>query len=702
MLVSEFWKIPFLRLIIPFIAGIVIASYLNISTFFLLVSSLIFIVLTIIYRPFLDYKFSYHKRWIFGFLITVALVFSGAYITKKSMFYDKNILNSQQVIGIIDEPPKIGAYSIKIKLKVIEYETNNVWLNANGKLLVNLEKDSSANLLRYGDLILMKGNLKEISNAGNPSEFDYKKYLSRKHIHYKSYQNSEQWLLLGKNRGNPVFSYSYIIREKLLNIYNETGIKGEEFGLLAALTLGTMDYLSDEIIEAYSDSGAMHVLSVSGLHVGIIFIVLNQLLFFMRKNRYMQVLQAILIILAIWAYAILTGLSPAVNRSAAMITFVIIGKVSQKKPSIYNTVMASAFILLFIEPLTLFDVGFQLSYLAVLSIIFFQERIYLLYEPKNWLIDKIWSLTTVSIAAQIGTSALSIYYFHQFPVYAVFSNLVVVPISFGVMVLAIALLFCSYILPLAKLIGTVLSLTITTLNSSTKFIENLPLSTIEPISLNSFESLLLHIALVLILIFIVTKNKKLAPAVLFTFILAFGFRDARFIKHNKTSSITVFNVPKKSALSVIQNGNLVLYSDSSLYSDKKAVNYLTSNIMADQFVSNIILSKLDILDKKDNINLEKDILKHLICMDSLKVLYLLKDYSQLKCEKKLRINYIILSKNAIMDLEPLQSLFDFEMLIADASVPKWKQEVLKRDCQQLEIPFYNVSESGAFTHQIRN
>jgi competence protein ComEC len=269
------------------------------------------------------------------------------------------------------------------------------------------------------------------------------------------------------------------------------------------------------------------------------------------------------------------------------------------------------------------------------------------------------------------------------------------------MVLAIALLFCSFILPLAKLIGLTLSATIKLLNSSTKFIENLPLSTIEPISLNSVESLLLHCALVLILIFIVTKNKKLAPAILFTFILALGFRDFRFIKHKNTSSITVFNVPKKSALSAIQNGNLVLYSDSSLYSDKKAVNYLTSNIMADEFVSNISLSKFETLNKKDNAYLEKDILKYLICMDSLKVLYLMEDYSQLKCKNKLKVNYIILSKNAIMDIEPLQTLFDFEMLIADASVPKWKQEVLKRDCQQLEIPFYNVSESGAFICQIQ-
>jgi len=339
------------------------------------------------------------------------------------------------------------------------------------------------------------------------------------------------------------------------------------------------------------------------------------------------ILQAILIISAIWFYAILTGLSPAVNRSAAMISFVIIGRVSQKKPSIYNTVLASAFILLFIDPLTLFDVGFQLSYLAVLSIIFFQQRIYLWYEAKNRFVDEVWKLTSVSIAAQIGTSILSIYYFHQFPVYALLSNLVVVPLSFVVMLLAIALLLSSFYLALAKFVGILLSSSITALNYTVKFVEHLPLSTIEPISLNSFESILLHVSLIFILIFIVTKSKKMVPIILALFIVAFGFRDLRLIKLNRTKSFTVFNVSKKTAFSVISDGNLHLYTDSSMFSNEKSIRYLTSNIMADNYVSNITQSKLEIATNDNESLNEKDLLKYLICMDSLRVVFLSGDFS---------------------------------------------------------------------------
>ena len=701
MLINEFWKIPFLRLIIPFVTGIVVASYLNFSQDLLLGLSLFFIALAFVNRPFLDHSPSYHSRWIFGLVINIGLLLTGAYLTTKSMSYDRKIADSQMLLGIVNKPLKVNPNSIKLELKTTEYQSNNIWHTSKAIIMVTLEKDSIAKLLKYGDLILIKGNIKEINNAGNPSEFDYKKYLARKHIHYKTYQNSEQWVLVGKNEGNPVFAQSFAIRDSLLNIYLESGIKGEEFGLLAALTLGTMDYLSDEIIEAYSESGAMHVLSVSGLHVGIIFIVLNQLLFFLNKKRYLKILQAFLIIFAIWFFALLTGLSPSVNRSAAMLSFVIIGKVSKKRPSTYNTVFASAFILLLIEPLTLFDVGFQLSYLAVIAIIFFQERIYNLYEAKNTLLDKIWSLTVVSIAAQLGTSILSIYYFHQFPVYALFTNLFVVPVSFIVMLLAIALLCFSFFISLAKIIAVVLSFTITVLNSSTKFVEHLPFSTIEPISLNSLESILMHIGLLMILIYIVTKNRKLVAVFLIFFILTFGFRDFRFIKHRNSYDFMVFNVAKKSAFSVISNGNLNLYTDSSLYFDKKSVTYLTSNIMADRFVSNINLNKLEILGKKKEAATGKEMLKYLICMDSLKVLYLSGDFGNFTSSKKLKVNYLVLSKNAPMDIEPLKNLFDFDLLIADASVPKWKQEIIKRDCQQMEIPFYNVSESGAFEHRIQ-
>jgi competence protein ComEC len=701
MLVREFWKIPFLRLIIPVLAGIVCADYFNINYFIWFALFLLCVAFAFIYRPFFDHNISYHRRWIFGVIISIGLFNISAYITQKGNQFDHNIIDSELIIGTINVPPKINPNSIKSEFKILHYKKDNVWNNSNEKILISFEKDSLSSNLDYGNLILLKGNLKEISNAGNPSEFDYKKYLARKHIHFKSYQSAEQWTLLAKDKGNPVFAASYKLRKKLLDVYQVNGIKGEEFGLLAALTLGATDYLNDELIAAYSDSGAMHILSVSGLHVGIILLVLNYLLFFLAKSKSLRILRAILIIAAIWFFALLTGLSPSVNRASAMITFFILAGLSNKRPSPYNSIVASAFILLLIDPLIIFDVGFQLSYLAVISLIFFYTRIYGLYESKYWLVDKVWSLTVVSIAAQIGTTALSIFYFHQFPVYAILSNLLIVPLSSAVMILAIALLFTSFIAPLAKFIAVLLNYSVIFQNWITKSIDRLPFATIEPISLNSTETLLMHIAIVMIFIYIITKNKKILISVLAFFIIAFALRDFRYLNHKQTETFTVYNVARKSAFSVMGNNKLTLYADSAMYNNEKSINYLTSNILANDFITGLTTENLENNNLRNKKPVAEELLKHIVLMDRLKIIYLNKDFSQFKSDAKIKINYLILSKNVSADLDNISNLFQFDALIADASVPKWKQDVLKRDCQQMAIPFYNVSESGAFVYQIR-
>jgi competence protein ComEC len=700
MLIREFWKIPFLRLVIPLVAGIVTAEYLNLNQYFFLGLFILSIAFSIAYQPFFDHSISYHRRWIFGTTITIALFGLGAYITLNIKQFDNKLIRSQMFVCMVNNVPKMNQNYIKTELKIKSYQIDNVWYKSHEKIIGTFENDSLASNLEYGDVLILKGNLKEISNAGNPSEFDYKKYLERKHIHFKSFQKAKEWMLLEKDKGNPVFSLSYKLRQRLLDVYLKYGISGEEFGLLAALTLGAVDYLNDDLIEAYSNSGAMHILSVSGLHVGIIMIVLNFLLFFMQKKPYLRIIQAIIIIASVWFFAILTGLSPSVNRASAMITLFILGKQSNKKPSPYNSVAASAFILLVFDPLLIFDVGFQLSYLAVISLIFFYQRIYNLYEPKYRIIDKIWGLTAVSIAAQIGTTILSVFYFHQFPTYALLSNLIVVPASFLIMVLSIALLFFSFIPALAEIIGYILNHIIIFQNLVTKYIDKLPLATIEPISINGIEATVLHIGLILLFVFIVTKNRKLIFAILGVAIIAFGLRDYRYVKNKSTKSFTVYNTSYKSAFSLIDNGNLNLYSDSILYNNKKAINYLTSNIIANEFITRFANQKIEISRNKKQKVADKEILKYLFSVDSLKILYLNTNLSGYSCKNRIKINYIIMSKYTSMDLNSILNLFEFDLLIADATVSKWKQEILKKDCQQLAIPFYNVSESGAFVHRI--
>jgi len=693
MLINELWKIPFLRFILPFIAGILSGSSFLVNPVVLLSLALLFIGLSFVYRPFLNHEQSYHKRWVFGALITVSLFFVAAYLTNSYSSHSEDIMEAEKVIAIINEPPKETEKSIKLEVKVSEYQTNDIWRKDNSKLLIYLEKDSLAKTLIYGDQLLLKGNLRVVQNAGNPHEFDYKKYLSRKQIYFQSYQNSSQWKKLSSGNGNQLYIFAYSTRAKVLNIYRSSGINGDEFAILAALTLGVKDYLSDEIVEAYSDSGAMHVLAVSGLHVGIITMVLNILLFPLRKNKKLRIIHSFVIIISIWFFALITGLAPSVTRASIMFTFFILGQNSAKKPSSYNSLAASAFIILLIDPNSLFHVGFQLSFLAVMSILFFQPRIYRLFDIQNIWVDKIWQLTTVSIAAQIGTVPISIYYFHQFPLYALATNLIAIPAAFIIMSGTVLLLISNVYAPLAKLVAILLSFIIKIFNKSTSFIEDLPFASIEYISLNKTELLFLYTALSLLILFAINKKKNLAFIILVLFIITFGIRNYRYFEKTNLKEFIVFNTNGKSSLVTTSNQKMMFYADYELVENKKSMNYLTANMITEEFVSELDVKTI----KKTNSNKADNQLPiNFLQIDSLKIAYISGKTDRFQSEEKLTVNYLIFSKNASLNIENLKSLFSFEKLIIDSSVPKWKQEVLKKDCKREGVSFHNVSEQGAF------
>jgi competence protein ComEC len=689
MLINELWKIPFLRFILPFIAGILFGSALKINLVLAISLASLFIGLAFVYRPFINHDTSYHNRWVFGLLVSFSLFFIAAYITVAYNSGSYQIRTAETIIAKVSKPPKETQKTIKIQVKATEYQENNVWNIDQSNLLIYLEKDSLAKTLKYGDLLLLHGNLNEIKNPGNPGEFDYKKFLSRKQIYFQSYLKSSQWKKTSLNTGNPVYIFAYHVRDWVLGIYQSSGISGDEFAILAALTLGVKDYLSDEIVEAYSDSGAMHVLAVSGLHVGIIAVMLNMLLFPLRKNRKLLAVQSAIIITFLWLFALITGLAPSVTRSALMFSFFIIGKNSGKKPSSYNSLAAAAFIILSVNPNALFNVGFQLSFLAVFSILFFQPKLYRLIDIKNKWLDKIWQLTSVSIAAQIGTTPISLFYFHQFPVYALLTNIIVIPAAVIIMYGTVALIISSFYAPLAKIIGLLLAYVIKGLNITTKYIESIPGSSIEFISLSRVELAITYLAFSFLVIYILNKKKKLAFAIVVLIVGLFLLKDIRFFNESGKKQLIVFNTSQKSSFATISDRKMVLYADSLLADDKKSINYLTSAIRTDYYISDF---RLEVSEN----NKEQPFPATFISIDTITATYLNGKTDWFATANKLTTNYLILSKKASLNIENLQSLFEFEKIIIDSSVPKWKQDVLKKDCDRNKIPFHNVAEKGAF------
>ncbi len=545
--------------------------------------------------------------------------------------------------------------------------------------------------------MIINTRFQKIQNRGNPYEFDYKKYLASKNIYYQSYIKLGKWQLMAKNQGSFIYSLAYDLRKKLLSIYKEKGISGDEFSVLAALTLGVKDFLSDDITKSYSSSGAMHILAVSGLHVGIIYLILNSLLFFMDKNRLLRVLKAIVLIVFIWFFAFITGLSPSVRRAALMLTLIIIGQLSGRHPSIYNSIAVSAFLILLVNPLIILQVGFQLSYAAVISIVYFQPKLYRIFEINNWLIDKVWALTTVSIAAQIGTFPISIYYFHKFPVYFFLSNLIVIPAAYLIISLAIALLLFNSVGFLSNFFAFLLKYVLLGLNFSTQLIEQLPFSSIDNISFSLLENILLYLLIAVWLIYFINNRRMFV--IYASLVLVFVFftsRSYRKLRAGIKNELVVFNSGNTALIAIKQNKDLLLFTDSSFVGSKN-YEYLTDNYITRKFINNTYLIKGDFLNLP-NIYLKNNYLK----INNLRIV-LLNDnhFTDRQNTQKLKVNLLIISKGFNANIQQIIDLFEFDEIILDASLASWRENAIMRDCATMNIIPFSVREQGAYVLPVK-
>ncbi|PLX15260.1 MAG: hypothetical protein C0597_09055, partial [Marinilabiliales bacterium] len=418
---------PFFRLVVPLMLGILFQIKFRLPSQY---NPYILIGLLIISFLFLFLKLtaSYNLNKIWGIVISLYLFFLGLELASLKQQKEYSFSDDKHTfIATLIEQPEEKEKSVKTILKLDLIKDSAQWTQNSSIVLCYLEKDSLSLQMNMGDEMLASAYINEPVHTGNPYAFNYKKYLSYKEIYNQCYIQSGYYQVLTYNKGSKVKLISNRLRQRLLNIYYANQIHGDEFAVLSALTLGYKSELTPEIKESFSTSGAMHILAVSGLHVGIIYIILCKLLFFLQRIKYGKYLQSAIIILMLFFYAFITGLSASVFRATIMFTFISIGKIFTRQVNIYNSIAASAFLLLLMNPYAIMNVGFQLSFAAVLSIVFFQPRLYSLLTINNTLVDYFWQLVSVSIAAQIGTFPITMFYFGQFPVYFMLTNIIVIP-----------------------------------------------------------------------------------------------------------------------------------------------------------------------------------------------------------------------------------------------------------------------------------
>lgn len=500
-------KTPVLSLLVPLVSGILLQYYLKLDDWCILFFVLGALIMLLSYFTAKDKRYTY--RWLFGFGVTIFCIGIGIFFTQYRQQESEFVFESKKNIykGIVVDIPQDKAKTTAYKVILPDYDKKIVCYFCLDSL--NSEK------LKPGDEFLFSGIIQPFRNFKENIDFDYVTYM-----HNQGYAGSA-YVTLWKTTGSTDTSlkiYAQRWRQRILDLYWSLGFNDEEFAILSALTLGYRDAMSDDLEQAFRTTGTIHVLSVSGLHVGIIYLMIAFLLSPIRRTSKLYRIKPILIILFLWIYAFLTGLSPSVTRASIMLTMFCLATCLNRKSYPINAMYMAAFLILLCDPLSLFHVGFQLSFLSVAGILYLYPEASTLIKSKSKLVNYVWQGFAISSIAQLATFPLCLYYFGTFPIYFLVTNLIVIPLitvimySFsGIIVAKIV----SFILPvpveyLFYIPVKVLQFLLWLLIECIHFFEKLPYAQIQDAQISLPELCLLYGIIILISIFFL-KRKTICP-----------------------------------------------------------------------------------------------------------------------------------------------------------------------------------------------
>ncbi|QNK63589.1 ComEC family competence protein [Pedobacter sp. PAMC26386] len=551
------------KILLPFCIGIWVLhgaenTKLNLPMLFIAVFTfLLLLVINLLYRL---YKVYNHK---FKIAILINLFFFCLgylrYMEANQASNPNNFsLYTAEFLCIsITSEPQQKSKTVQFKARVHATYVRHQKQHTTGYLLVTIPSDlRHPVLLNYGEVYFIPAGYKMVNPPYNPAEFNFKAWLALQNIHYQIFLQPQELVSSKANKGSTLTSFALDIRQQQVELYRRLIKDDNAFAVASTLILGYRTDLNAETLAAYSKTGTIHALSVSGMHVGIIYFVLNRALQWMDRKRILKWVKVIILLTLIWSYALLTGYSASVLRSAVMLSMFILARAIQQNPDSYHILYFSAFCLLIYNPFLLWDVGFQLSYLSILGLIYLQPRLEKLVSFKSLWLKKLWSLITVSIAAQVFTYPLSAYYFHQFPVYFILSNLfITLPV--------ILLMYIGIILIIFRLywISPLFEWLIILMNRGLEKIATLPYSSINAIWYTKTELFLLCAFLFFLFAAISLKSKKSLAVSLVAFSSFQSLLAGDKFRAERQQKIIPFIINRSYALAFIKSNKAVLITD---------------------------------------------------------------------------------------------------------------------------------------------
>ncbi len=678
---------PYFRIFLALVAGIILFEFFKQEytyIFFITLSSACFLFYFLVEKK-NNATQHFKLRWLFGCGVFLFFMGVGFFISQnyesKSRFVDagKKGVFEAEVTAVPVEKEK----SMLITVSALRFADDSVhFRSSSGNAVLYLAKTEKARNLRVGDKILVASTFNTPKPNTNPEGFDYGVYLYRKGLRATAYADSLHWQKTYTNTGFSILQLASDFRAKLLSIYKKQGIEGDEFAVLGALTLGYTDEISSELYVSYSNSGALHILSVSGMHVGIVYVIFAFLLSFLDKSAKTRLLKSLIIIALLWSYAMLTGLSSSVMRAALMFSIVAFGEIFSYKSKIYNSIFFSAFLLLLINPNYIFDVSFQLSYMAVLGIVFFQPKIKQLAFFKNKIAVWSWDLFCVSIAAQIVTFPLGLFYFHKFSNHFLLTNFIAIPISTAIIYLSVLLFIVSPFDMVANWVGFVLKWLLKAQNASIVFVDHLPYSVFHT-WISGLDVLMLFVMIVCFTIFI---SKKKHSALLIAFGCLLCISSVNLVRHITSKQRTEFIVYQDNKSTTID------------FISPNKHKFFTTDSARGKMLGETFWLKED-YPMPEFLNKSTDY----FCFEGKRFCIITDNsFRYKKSNNRLSIDYLIIGGKSKVSPTDIENLFETQNIIIDGTISPYYADKISLFCQEKKIFCHSINTKGAFLTRFSN
>lgn len=660
---------------LPLLGGIIFSVFLNVSYVPVVVPIIVFVcmIALVFLRP--------QKKIVRMLFLLCADIFLFCFAI--NLIYNADTRNRENYIGHqvnndslstfvaeITDLPVQKDKTVKCQMKVLAVKEGGSFKPVQGKIIGYFKRSLESKALSAGQVMVCRSKLTEIEPPKNPFEFDYRAYMANKQIYHLCFIDSSSFLVTqNPSTSATIMLFGLRIKNHILSALKHSELSQEAQAICAALLTGYTVDIDKNVMDAFAHSGTLHVLSVSGLHTGLIFLFLSFLFDLFDRRKRHKISKFVFITISLWCFALVSGFSPPVLRAVIMFNLLGFGRIFFRSPAgnQINILFVSAFILLVCDPFLLFDIGFQLSYAAMLGIFVFQPFFENLYRPQNKVAAYVVESVGVSFAATLATLPLTLFYFKQFPFWFFICNLVVVPATFMLLLLAFLVILK---LPLvAAITNAVTSLLIWFINlfnaEGVAYIGN--------IHFEKSDSFFLCFVIVLMSLAVHWRSFRYCVISLLV-VIAWQLNNifvSSLVKHDDL--FTVYHVKKQCATSVKMNEDVVYAGrrdgDHNYHVRPHLISFNYPRLTNSQY--NFIKSgkeEVMLLSKKNS----------------------------WPAVARASVTTLVLSNNFKLNAGDIAEMTNLKRVICDGSNSRFIVQKTRDLCDQFHISFHNTQQTGAY------